>query len=319
MLLVCCTSAQAADLTTPLPVRNLYPPTMRFFDPTPDSALRSYDQSWLFELTQHYSTVNIIDTRSSIRVLADMELYVLDPVIRHAFTNSLELSVRVPVLLPGSGVFDSPIRSFHNGFGLPDNGRKLRPTNSYAYIVDNGRGTRWQGKGQLELGNVELSARYRLLKGQHWAVAALTAIKLPTASKSRGWGSGASDLAVGGVVSWHQGKAFAHMEGWFVQPLASDEPGIHYQSYLRGSVTLGYQLFDAASLIVQAQGGNSPYLTTVSALDHPPFLISFGLRGQLHAAGGENSLGWTATVVENISQVTTQDISVVIGITWPVE
>jgi len=104
-----------------------------------------------------------------------------------------------------------------------------------------------------------------------------------------------------------------------VQPLASDEPGIHYQSYLRGSVTLGYQLFDAASLMVQAQGGSSPYLTAVSALDHPPFLISFGLRGQLHAAGGQSALGWTATIVENISQVTTQDISVAIGLSWPVE
>jgi len=145
-------------------------------------------------------------------------------------------------------------------------------------------------------------------------MAALAALKLPTASKARGWGSGAIDLAAGSVLSWQQGEWFAHLEGWLVQPFAKDEPGIRYERYLRGSVSLGYRLFDAASLIVQAQGGNSPYLATISALDHPPFLVSFGLRGNM-----DSGLGWTATIVENISQVTTQDISVALGFSWPVE
>lgn len=320
ILLAFAMSARAADLTSPLPVRNLYPPMMRFFDPTPDSALRSYQQSWQFELTQHYSTVNIIDYQSGVGVLVDMELYVLDPVIRYSLTNILELSLRVPLLLPGSGVLDSPIQSFHNLFGFPDNGRKLRPSNSFAYTFDNGKGARWRGSNRAELGNIELSGRFQLSKRESWALAALMAVKLPTASKTRGWGSGASDLAVGGVVSWHQGDRFAHLEGWLVQPLAKDEPGIHYERYLRGSVTLGYQLFDSTSLIVQAQGGDSPYQTMISALDRSPFLVSFGLRGHLSSGlGGATGLGWTATVVENISQVTTQDISVAVGLSWSVE
>jgi len=319
-LLISSISAQAAELSSPLPVRNLYPPTMRFFDPSPDSALRSYDQSWLFELTQHYSTVNIIDPQPGVQLLVDMELYVLDPVVRFAVGDRLEFSLRVPLMMPASGVFDGAIKSFHDGFGFPDNGRGLRPNNSFAYRFDNGKGIRWQGRSQFELGNVELSSRYQLLRGEHWGMAALAAIKLPTASKARGWGSGASDLAAGVVVSWQQGHAFAHLEGWAIQPLASDEAGIRYERYMRGSVTLGYQLFDAAALIVQVQGGNSPYQSTIAALDHPPFLVSFGLRGKLGSdAEGASDLGWTATIVENISQVTAQDISVAIGLTWPIE
>jgi len=313
-LLLCVTSAQAVDLTSPLPVRNLYPPMMRFFDPTPDSALRSYDQPWLFELNQHYSTVNIIDPQPGVRLLVDMELYVLEPVVRYAVGGRLEFSIRAPLLMPASGVFDAAIMSFHEGFGFPNNGRGLRPNNGFAYMFDNGRGTRWQGRSRFELGNVELSSRFQLASGEHWAMAALAAIKLPTASKARGWGSGASDLAAGGVVSWRQGGAFAHLEGWAIQPLASDAPGIRYQRYVRGSVTLGYQLFDATSVIVQVQGGNSPYQSTISALDHPPFLISFGLRGHVGGTGKDSGLGWTATIVENISQVTAQDISVAIGL-----
>jgi len=311
---VCCTSAQAADLTSPLPVRNLYPPMMRFFDPVPDSALRSFDQSWLLELTQHYSTVNIIDPQPGVRLLVDMELYVLDPVVRFAVGDRLEFSLRVPLMMPASGVFDAAIKSFHDGLGLPDNGRSLRPGNSFAYRFDNGKGARWQGRSQFELGNVELSSRYQLLRGEHWGMDALAAIKLPTASKARGWGSGAPDLAAGAVLSWQQGHAFAHLEGWAIQPLANDEPGIRYNRYLRGSVTAGYQLFEHLSLLVQAQGGNSPYSSGISALDHPPFLIAFGLRGET-----EDRLGWHVTVTENISQVTTQDISVAIGLTWPIK
>jgi len=319
-LLIFTISAQATDLTSPLPVRNLYPPTMRFFDPTPDSALRTFDQTWLLELTQHYSTVNIIDLQPGVRLLVDMELYVLEPTLRYSVGNSLVFSVSVPLMMPASGVFDGAIKSFHDGFGFPDNGRGLRPNNSFAYRFDNGKGTRWQGRSQFEFGNVELSSHYQLLRGEHWGMAALAAIKLPTASKARGWGSGAPDLAVGVVVSWRQERAFAHLEGWAIQPLASDEPGIHYERYMRGSVSLGYQLFDAAALIVQVQGGNSPYQSTIAALDHPPFLVSFGLRGELGSdEDGDSGPGWTAMIVENISQVTAQDLSVAIGLTWPIE
>jgi len=319
LLLALVMPAHAADRMTPLPVRNLYPPMMRFFDPTPDSALRSYEQRWIFELNQHYSTVNILEARAGSRVLVDMELYLLDPVMRLAISNRLELSLRTPVLLSGSGLLDRPIQLFHNRLGFPDNGRGLRPSNRFAYAIDNGKGGGWRGNNRAEFGNIELSGRFQLMQGTTWALAALAAVKLPTASQAHGWGSGAPDVAGGGVFSWRLGAGFVHLEGWLVQPLARDEPGMRYERYVRGSVTLGYQLFDAVSLIVQAQGGNSPYLTAISALDHPPFLVSFGLRGLAGPAGSNSGLGWTAAIVENISQVTTQDIAVVIGLSCSFE
>jgi len=307
-------SVEASEITMPLPVRNLYPPMMRFFDPTPDSALRSYDPTWSFEFNQHYSTVNVADNSTKAQLLVDMELYVLDPVIRYAVNSGLELTLRTPVLMPASGVFDSAIQSFHDAFSMPDGGRKFRPNDSFAYVFNPAKGTGWRGRSRVEIGNIELSARYHLLGEGEWKLAALAAVKLPTASKARGWGSGEPDLAVGTVTSWKNSDWFAHLEGWVIQPLAKDQPGIHYGRYLRGSVVAGYQLFDSAALIVQAQGGSSPYNTGISGLDHPPFLISFGLRGQL-----TTGMGWHATIVENISQVTTQDISVAVGLSQAFE
>jgi len=306
-------NATAADLTQPLPSRNFYPPIMRFFDPTPDSALRAYDQTWSFELDQHYATMNSFDVYPNSQVLADMELYVLDLVLRRSVSKEMEFSFRAPVLRPFHGVFDSGIQGFHRMFNMPNGGRQLRPNNRFAYSFDNRKGTSWQGKDSWELGNAEISGRYKLSEGRNWAVAGLASVKLPTASKSRGWGSGAPDLGAGVVASWRQQHGwFSHLEGWIVQPVAKDVPGVRYVAYLRGSVTAGYQL-DNLSLIVQSQGGRSPYsATNITWLESPPFLISFGLRGEL-----EGGPGWSATVSENISQKTTQDISISVGLSWP--
>ncbi|MDX8405957.1 MAG: DUF3187 family protein, partial [Mariprofundus sp.] len=173
-------------------------------------------------------------------------------------------------LLPASGLFDSPIQRFHRFFNMPNGGRELRPNNRYAYRLNNGQGSGWQGSNRGALGNIELSSRYQLLKDDSWAIAALGAVKLPTASRARGWGSGAADLAAGMLISWSQFNWFTHLEGWLIQPLASDTPGIHYRRYPRGSLTAGYQWWKDLSIIIQAQGGNSPYQSGIPELDHPP-------------------------------------------------
>jgi len=305
------TQVGAADLSQPLPVRNLYPPMMRFFDPTPDSALRAYDQAWSFELNQHFSTMNSFDFYPGSTLISDMELYVIDPVVRRAVSSNLELSLRVPLLRPWNGVLDGTIQAFHKVFSMPNGGRQLRPNNSFAYSYDNGKGTSWQGGNRWETGNAELSARYGLSEGSEWAVAGLAAIKLPTASQARGWGSGAADMGAGLVASWTSGIWFGHIESWLIRPLANDTPGVSYVSYLRGSIAAGYR-FDGMSMMVQFQGGSSPYRSTgLDWLESPPMLITFGLRGDIR-----QDFGWSLAVTENITQRTTQDISMTLGLNF---
>jgi len=303
--------AAAADLSQPLPVRNFYPPMMRFFDPTPDSALRVYDPSWTFEVNQSLSSISIMDRYPNPQLLTDMELYVVDGVIRHALSNHLEFTMRVPVLRAFNGVFDGAIKGFHDMLGIAVGGRRMRPNNSFAYAFDNGRGTAWQGRSQWELGNIELSGRYRMIAGDGWGVAALAAVKLPSASRARGWSSGSPDMALGAVLSWRRGSWFTHTEGWVIEPLLKNEPGLSYSTYLRGSFVVGYR-FDTLALIVQTQGGGSPYhAANVSDLGLSPLLVSVGLRGQMAGA-----TDWTLSVIENVTQKTTQDISLAFGLSW---
>ncbi len=303
-------ASDRTSFTAPLAVRNLYPPMMRFFDPRPDSALRPYRSGWQLSLDQHLATVNMIETQPSGQLLVDMELYMLEASLSHALTDRLEVTLRAPILLPGGGVFDAAIQRFHRQFGFPNGGRELRPNNVFAYHVDLGGGRGWHGRSQPEMGNVTVVGRDQLARGEGWGWDALAAVKLPTASVARGWGSGAADLAVGSRGSWTQRAWGVHLEGWLVQPMSRVSSGIGVARYLRGSLALSYLWMPKLVGVVQVQGGGSPYRSGFTTLDQAPFLISFGLRGRA------DDWEWSGAVVENITQQTTQDISIMFGLRW---
>lgn len=307
LMLASSASAQTAGPTSPLSIRNLYPPMMRFFDPLPDSAFLQPDQQVRLEANQHYASIYHYDFLPGGNLLVDMELYVLDIVARKSISKSVELSLRLPLLIPGSGTFDSLIQNFHSKLDMPNGGRQLRGNNSFAYRF-NGH---WSGAAQPELGNVVVGAKLRVAGGDNWSLAGLTAVKAPTASKSRGWGSGAADVAAGAVISWASDSYFTHLEAWYIYPFAGDEAGLTYRSYGRGSVTAGLRMSESLSAVVQAQGGQSPYVSGLPQLIHPPYLISTGLQGEAY-----NKLEWSIYFTENISQKTTQDISISVNLSW---
>lgn len=299
--------AAPAGPTSPLSIRNLYPPMMRFFDPLPDSAFLQPDQKIRLEANQHYASIYQFDLLPGGNLLVDMELYVLDIVARKTISESFELSLRLPLLMPGSGGFDSLIQNFHSKLDMPNGGRQLRGNNRFAYQYS----SHWSGAAQPELGNVVVGGKYKVVGGESWSLAGLTAIKAPTASKSRGWGSGAADIAAGAVLSWHNDDYFTHLEAWYIYPFAKSDAGLSYRSYGRGSVTAGLRMSQTLSAVVQAQGGPSPYVSGLPQLVHPPYLISAGLQGEAYS-----NLGWSIFYTENISQKTTQDISISVNLSW---
>ena len=299
--------AEPSGPTSPLSIRNLYPPMMRFFDPLPDSAFLQPDQQIRLEANQHYASIYQFDFLPVGNLLVDMELYVLDIVARKTISESVELSLRLPLLIPGSGAFDSLIQNFHSKLDMPNGGRQLRGNNRFSYQYSG----HWSGEARPELGNIVVGGKYRVAGGENWSLAGLTAIKTSTASKARGWGSGAADIAAGAVISWRNNNYFTHLEAWYIYPFASDEAGLTYRSYGRGSVTAGLRMSESLSAVVQAQGGQSPYVSGLPQLVHPPYLISVGLQGEAY-----NSLGWSIFFTENISQKTTQDISISVNLSW---
>jgi len=298
-----------ARMTLPLPVHNLYPAMSRFYDPIPVSALAVYDSKPRFSLLQHYSSIFLFDELPQGHLLADMEIYTLELQADKAITENLEFGITLPVHYASGGDLDSFLRNYHDVFGLLNGGRELQPDNQYSWHYrDSDSKAVWNDDAGWELGNISLRFRRKLRMGNNQGVAALAAVKLPTASSKHGWGSGKPDLGLGGVYSWKINKWFGHLEGWYIHPFASGDPGIQYNDYGRGSTTLGWQLRARLSLLVQVQGGTSPYHSGLKQLDQNPSLLSFGFNW---AMGRKSML--SLAFVENINQKTTPDFSITLG------
>lgn len=300
--------AIAADMTEPLPVRNTYPPMMRFFDPLPESAIRPYSEQWQFELNQHYSSIFFFDSLPNGRLLVDMEIYTVESLLRKSISDGVELTLRLPVHYTSGGFLDGPIQNFHNTLGLPNGGRERRPMDGYNYRFSNG----WHDPSAgWEMGNVVLSSRIRLSEGDDSDLAGLVAVKVPTASLSRGWGSGAADIGAGIVWSKAAENWFAHLDGWLIHPTAKRVPAMGYGLYARGALSLGWHYSEEYTLIAQLQGGTSPYADKVARLNDAPLLVSFGLRGKTG-----NGTNWAVAFVEDFTYYTTQDFSLMLSLSW---
>jgi len=326
-------TANAAErfITSPLAVRNLYAPFMRFLDPVPDSALREYS-NWDVKLDQHLANVYQLNQSPFDHLAVDMELYVADVTVHKSLSVDMDVSLRLSLLRPFNGVLDSFINDIHRLIQAPSAGRQSRPDNTFAYHLNTRTDTGWQGRNRWELGNVVISLRKQLIAGDGWAIAALASAKLPTASKNRGWGSGKPDTGLGAVASFNSDSWFIHMEGWGIYTFAKDVPGTrwiptynfpppyptyilgwNYQHYVRGSATFGWKYSDQLAFITQVQGGTSPYDSGMLPLDNPPLLVSLGVQSVT-----DSGLGWSFEFTENgLSQLTTQDISFTLSLHYP--
>jgi len=308
--------ASESFMTSPLPVRNMYPPMMRFLDPVPDSALRDYSP-WDLGLNQHVSNIYQYNQWPADRLLVDMELYIADLTVRKSVTDTMDLTLQVSLLRPYSGILDPLVNDVHQLLNVPSAGRNFRPANAFAYDFNSGTAAGWQGKNRWEMGDAVISLRQQLLAGDGWAIAALAAAKAPLASQTRGWGSGKPDFGLGAVASLSSGKWFAHVEAWGIYTFAKDVaagvlPGISYQPYGRGSATLGWKYSEQLALIIQGQGGTSPYSSGIRQLDNPPLIYSFGLQGET-----DSGTGWTLVFTENgLTQQTTQDFTLTLALHW---
>ncbi len=297
-------SGEVSD--APLPVMQQNPVMMRYYDPRPTTA-RALARGAEFCLDQYYASVFLADALPRPRhYLADMELYVAEASMRMAAGAGLEAEVTTRLLRPMAGMLDPFLRNYHRALHLPNGGREFRPDNQYAYRYGGAGG--WDGRARWEIGNVDMRLKRELLRDR---LALMFGLNLSAASRARGWSHGGLDMGFGMVGSWREETWFAHAEGWWLHPAGGDVAGLPNRDYYRVSLALGRGVHWAGTplkLMIQAQGGASPYHSGVDVLDAAPWLVSLGLR----FAQGETQWGFAFT--ENITQRSTQDF----GIAWEV-
>jgi len=289
------------------------PAMLRYFDPRPASATVITTGQYQLRLQTHYSSIFLADQLPTARhYLADMELFITEARVNYGLGFHSDIAITLPLLRPMAGTMDNFLHQYHRTLGLPNSGRELRPNNQFAFFAQhNGKG--WHSQPRWEIGNLQLTLRHQIIPKQ-WAL--LIGIQLPTANQHRGWSHGGRpDTALGTVGSWQHGIWFGHGEGWWIHPLIRHDIGYPIHDYFRASATLGRRIHLFAStynLLLQTQGGSSPYRTNIAALDRSPWLISLGIR-----TSASNHWQWNFAFTENITQPSTQDFSLSSGITIP--
>jgi len=310
-------TGQAADVSRqPLPVMQANPAMIRYFDPRPSSARLLGAGNGQFNLDQQYASIFLADMLPNPkRYLADMELYVIEAGLRYGISESTDIEVDVPVMRPLAGVLDPFLRDYHRALGLPNGGRAFQPDNRFSYRYRSATGG-WTGHSRWEMGNLRFKLRQQWIKDR---LTVMAGVQLPRASRSHGWTNGGIDAGLGMVGSWESKTWFMHLEGWWLHPFARDDAGSPVRDYLRGAWTLGKTvrfLAEPFNLIAQVQGGSTPYRTGIVALDAEPWLIGFGIRGAIDS-DMTGKAQWSVSFIENITQQSTQDFGVSLGLTVP--
>jgi len=310
------TGNAVAVSSQPLPVMQMNPGMTRFLDPQAENAWILSKGDLFLDMNHHYASIFLADALPAPqRYLADMELYVADLRLNYGLGAKMDITFRQTLLRPTAGVLDPFLRNYHKAFGLPNSGREFRPDNQFGYFYRGSSGG-WTGRARWELGNTELYLRRQIYADRNQAMTMLAALQMPGASRSRGWSNGSPDAGLGLAVSGQTGSLFGHLEGWGIHPFGQIDLGAPTQNYFRVTALAGYRasIFShPLNLIVQVQGGGSPYQTGIAALDTRPWLISFGFR-----AMSREGLQWSFAFTENISQKSTQDFSLMLGVRIPV-
>jgi len=292
------------------------PGMMRFLDPQAENGWILSKGDLFLDVNHHYASIFLADSLPSPqRYLADMELYVADLRLNYGLGAKMDITLRQTLLRPTAGVLDSFLHNYHRAFGLPNSGREFRPDNQFGYFFRGSSGG-WTGRDRWELGNTEIYLRRQIYADRSLAMTMLTALQIPSASRSRGWSNGSPDAGVGLALSGQSGSLFGHLEGWGIHPFGQLDQGAPTRNYFRVTALAGYRasIFShPINLIVQVQGGGSPYQTGIAALDTQPWLISFGLRTTSH-----DDLQWSFAFTENISQKSTQDFSLTFSVRIPI-
>ena len=161
---------------------------------------------------------NVRIARGSENLLLDGETYRFALGARADILDGLEVGIEVPLLVQGGGVTDSFIEGWHNFFGLPQGGRNTSPRNRLLFSYrENGAERLRVDDSAAGLGDILLTIGGRIgdpASDIPVDLALRGAVKLPTGSSSRLFGSGALDAALWLSASEDVQVSLGHVTGY---------------------------------------------------------------------------------------------------------
>ena len=184
----------ADPLAGPMEIRNQFPLFLHLNTPVLESAAVQD----AFSVQFSYSSIFFLRDSPRWSVHLDMEWAELNLKYKKSFSNSLEISLDLPILSFNSGFMDNGLDWYHTTFGFPDYGRRSRPANQFLYRVKKDNNLIIEGEnGKVGVGDLKLSAKKVLMKMDDQPFLSLKgAVELPTGNPDTGYGNGSLDLGL---------------------------------------------------------------------------------------------------------------------------
>jgi hypothetical protein len=269
----------ADPLVGPMEIRNQFPLFLHLNTPVLESAAVQDAFSAQFS----YSSIFFIRESPQWSVHLDMEWAELYLKYKKSFSNSLEISVGLPILSFNSGFMDNGLDWYHTTFGFPDYGRRSRPANQFLYQVKKDNNLIIEGEnGQVGIGDLKLSAKKVLMKMDDQPFLSLKgAIELPTGNPDTGYGNGSLDLGL--FVQMDKKitetlQATANL-GWVIPGPLKAQESIVLENYWYGGFGMEWKPWKRLSLLGQISAQTSPFPKTgLDFIDNPALVLSFGGR-----------------------------------------
>jgi hypothetical protein len=153
---------------------------------------------------------NYFDVDPGGRYIIDAETLGLTIGAGYGITDTLDVSVSLPVTYRGGGILDGFVEWFENGLGVPNKDRRRYPRNQFLVLLHGEDGKTYQFTGTASGWGLEdgtATARYQISRGSETTPAILAGfgVKLPTGRENSFHSSGGTDLEA--VFPWASGSA----------------------------------------------------------------------------------------------------------------
>jgi len=264
-LLLGCALAQRADAAA-LDVRHGGPLTGLFGLPSPgESTALGPAEERRFDLLLQGSSHSVSQAGGGEELLLDGETWRAALRLRARFRERWEFGLEVPWIRHTGGSLDGLIDDWHALFGLPDGIRDQLPADDlrFAYRDADG-GVLDFGDTSSGLGDIRLSAGYRLRQDAAGSLSLRAAVELPTGDEDKLTGNGAADYSLG--IAWERGAAqpsgrwSAHVIAGVIRFGETDLAAIDTREFGGwAQAGVGWRLTPRIELLGQLQAASSPF------------------------------------------------------------
>mgnify|MGYP001815911391 FL=1 len=201
---------------------------------------------------------------------------------RYGLTPRLELGIRVPYVWHESGTFDSLVEDWHKALGLPQGSRANREKDllEFSYREKDEEIFDYQSRSD-GIGDIRLTAGYRLSTGTNYRSALRFGIKLPTGDTDNFHGSGGTDFSVGIAGDWNTVFNEERLNAFYrahVNYIGEPDllPDRYEEIVWQLSAGLGYFLTPSFELRAQAIGRTANYESKIETLGQNSLWLMFG-------------------------------------------